>query len=92
MPVDSVKVRLQLAGEAAAGAAQTPVQVARSIVAESGVSGLYKGLGAAWLRQMVYGSTRIGLFRKLSDEAKEYTKQGEPSRSLQQQQSHASLC
>lgn len=77
MPVDSVKVRLQLAGEAAAGAAQSPVQVARSIVAESGVAGLWRGLGAAWLRQMVYGSTRIGLFRMLSEEAKVRTKQGE---------------
>lgn len=73
MPVDSVKVRLQLAGEAAAGAAKSPIQVARTIVAESGVGGLWRGLGAAWLRQMVYGSTRIGLFRMLSEKAKAHT-------------------
>jgi len=69
MPVDTVKVRIQCAGESG-GKPLSPFAVARQVMAEDGVVGLYRGLSAAWARQMVYGSSRIGLFRVLSDEAK----------------------
>jgi solute carrier family 25 oxoglutarate transporter 11 len=69
MPVDTVKVRIQCAGESG-GKPLSPFAVARQVMAEDGVAGLYRGLSAAWARQMVYGSSRIGLFRVLSDEAK----------------------
>lgn len=60
---DQVKVRLQLLGEGTKGAAApSPLSVARGIVAEGGVSGLYNGISAAWLRQASYATLRLGFF------------------------------
>ncbi len=71
-PIDLVKVRLQLAGEGSAGAARPgPVAVAKGIVAKEGVAALWSGLSAAYTRQIVYGSARLGLFRTFSNMAKE---------------------
>ena len=68
-PIDIVKVRLQLEGEA--GNKASPFKVCRDIVAkEGGVKGLYKGLDSALLRQVLYTTARFGIFFSLSD----YTK------------------
>ncbi|KAK4899237.1 putative mitochondrial 2-oxoglutarate/malate carrier protein [Elasticomyces elasticus] len=62
-PIDMVKVRLQLLGAGArSGKAPSPLDVARNIVAEGGVKGLYAGISAAWLRQATYATMRLGLF------------------------------
>lgn len=77
LPVDTVKVRIQVMGDsgAAAGQSKSPFVIARNIIAADGVKGLYSGITAAWARMMVYGSTRIGLFRVLSEEMKKSTGQ-----------------
>jgi solute carrier family 25 oxoglutarate transporter 11 len=80
-PIDMVKVRIQLVGDAmgkgGAGPSKNPFVIARGIIAEGGVSSLYKGLSAALLRQATYTTTRMGLFRtfvnKLKDEHGEIT-------------------
>jgi solute carrier family 25 oxoglutarate transporter 11 len=56
-PVDTIKVRMQLT-EQGNGA----WRVARRIVARDGFFDLYKGLSAGILRQIVYGTLRMGLF------------------------------
>lgn len=67
-PIDMVKVRLQLAGEGSRGGVRpTFVSVARQVVAEGGVLNLYSGLSAGYLRQVVYGTARLGLFATFMD-------------------------
>ncbi|CDR97047.1 mitochondrial carrier protein family protein, putative [Babesia bigemina] len=72
-PIDMVKVRIQLA----ASAGQTkisPVALFGQIVKNEGLKSMYKGLDAACARQILYTTTRLGLFRTISDKLKE--KQG----------------
>lgn len=63
-PLDVMKVRMQLSGQG--GAAQvhgkSVLATAKNLVAEGGLSGVYAGLSAALLRQVFYGSSRLGLF------------------------------
>ena len=46
--------------------------MARNIIAQDGVGGLYKGLGAGLLRQATYTTGRLGVFQIFSDELKKY--------------------
>ncbi|RYG43805.1 hypothetical protein EON67_12475, partial [archaeon] len=70
-PMDFIKTQLQLAGEGTRKASTaTPLSVAKHAIATEGVGKLYTGITAAWLRQIVYGSARLGLFRVFSDELK----------------------
>eukprot|EP01083_Nonionella_stella_P139113 423645_1 len=67
-PIDMVKVRIQLQGEGTGtGVTTNPIKVARMVIAEEGVPGLYRGLSAAILRQCTYGLTRLGVFRTITD-------------------------
>lgn len=67
-PIDMVKVRLQLAGEGARGGVKpTPLSVANQVISEAGFLGLYNGISAALLRQVVYGTSRLGLFFTFED-------------------------
>ncbi|GAB7356578.1 hypothetical protein MBLNU459_g7311t1 [Dothideomycetes sp. NU459] len=62
-PIDMVKVRLQLVGEGAKdGFRASPLSTAREIIAQGGILSLYSGLSAGYLRQVVYGTARLGLF------------------------------
>lgn len=62
-PIDMVKVRLQLAGEGTKGGPRaSPISMAREIIAQGGILNLYSGLSAGYLRQIVYGTARLGLF------------------------------
>ena len=45
--------------------------MARNIIAEEGVGGLYKGLSAGLLRQATYTTARLGIFNYLSDYLKQ---------------------
>ncbi|KAJ5825435.1 mitochondrial 2-oxoglutarate/malate carrier protein [Penicillium riverlandense] len=56
-PIDMIKVRLQLL-ETKMG----PISVARDIIKKGSVLDLYQGISAGLLRQVVYGTTRLGLF------------------------------
>lgn len=61
--MDLVKVRLQLLGEGGRGTSvPNPFVLALSIIKQGGVRGLYDGLSAAMLRQVTYGTSRLGLF------------------------------
>jgi len=70
-PVDCIKVRIQVLGEGTRAEAPGILATARSILRSEGVAGLYAGLSASYLRQLVYGSARLGLFRKFSDAFRE---------------------
>merc|ERR1712232_411108 len=63
-PLDVMKVRMQLSGEG--GAAQvhgrSVFSTAQTLVSEGGARQLYAGLSAALLRQVFYGSSRLGIF------------------------------
>lgn len=67
-PMDMIKVRIQIGG-----VGTNPLVVGKAIVAESGVAGLYKGLSAGILRQVFYGTARLGIFRTLTNK---YTPEG----------------
>jgi solute carrier family 25 (mitochondrial oxoglutarate transporter), member 11 len=58
-PIDMIKVRLQLHES---GVRTTPFSVARNIIAKGSVLDLYNGLSAGLLRQVVYGTSRLGFF------------------------------
>lgn len=67
-PMDLIKVRIQVSNtiNMAAGSAGGKVPtgfaaIAKNIVQTEGVKGLYKGVTAAFLRQAVYGTARMGL-------------------------------
>ncbi|KAI9019919.1 mitochondrial substrate carrier [Hyaloraphidium curvatum] len=67
-PIDMVKVRIQLSGEGGkGGGSANPLAVGRKIVAEEGARALYKGLGAAYMRQLTYATTRLGIFQTVLD-------------------------
>jgi len=65
-PLDLIKVRMQIQGEAAAGAAGGtklgPVGMGSHILKTQGAPGLFKGLSASLLRQGVYSGTRFGAY------------------------------
>lgn len=71
-PIDTTKVVIQSRREAAGrGAAVTnPFTVAKEIVSQNGVVGLYKGLDSAILRQFIYAGIRLGLYKSLEDRVK----------------------
>ncbi|KAK9418765.1 hypothetical protein SUNI508_07785 [Seiridium unicorne] len=59
-PLDTLKVRMQLTDQSAGRRSQ--FTIAKSIVAQDGFWNLYQGLSAGLLRQLVYGTLRLGLF------------------------------
>lgn len=63
-PIDVVKTRLQISGEAG-GRDYASLGIhgsMRVIVKEEGVLAFWKGIGAAWLRESSYTSLRLGLY------------------------------
>jgi len=60
-PIDIVKVRLQVRGEAGIKNL-SPFDVAKEIRADGGIRGFYKGLDSALVRQMTYTTTRFGVY------------------------------
>lgn len=63
-PIDVVKTRLQIAGEAGRQTKQYNgiSGVIKSVLADEGAGAFYKGIGAAWLREASYTSLRLGLY------------------------------
>ena len=58
-PCDVLRVQLQL---------RPSMQIsllAKQLYAEAGVRGLYAGISAAWLRQIMYGAPRLGIYSYL---------------------------
>jgi len=66
-PIEVVKVRIQMTGELQKNASRTPLlKKSWEIISQEGRVGLYSGLSAALLRQMVYTGIRFGLYGKIS--------------------------
>lgn len=63
-PIDVVKTRLQIAGEAGRQTKQYNgiSGVVKTVLADEGAAAFYKGIGAAWLREASYTSLRLGLY------------------------------
>ncbi len=63
-PADVFKMRYQM------GSKLGFVALGKKIVGEEGVRGLYKGLDAGLARQLTYGMARLGVFKTLTEKAK----------------------
>ena len=63
-PIDVIKTRLQIAGEAGRQTKQYNgiSGVVKVILADEGAAAFYKGIGAAWMREASYTSLRLGLY------------------------------
>lgn len=71
-PLDLIKVRMQLQGEMTSSqrrpafhssiAAHGPIGLAWRLIQTEGIEGLYSGVSAAILRQVLYSSTRLGIY------------------------------
>lgn len=59
-PIDTVKVRMQLMDSLIMR--KSPLGVAKDMVSDGGLANLYRGLSAGLMRQLVYGTMRLGLF------------------------------
>lgn len=84
-PADVFKMRYQLGSQLGFR------HLARKIVKEEGLSGLYKGLDAGLARQMTYGMTRLGVFRTLSDWCKRKIERERPTGSAEGDQAPVQL-
>ena len=65
-PVDMVKVRIQLLSETGRQGLGF-ISVGKELIKENGFKYLYKGLDTAIVRQLFYGTTRLGLFYTFLD-------------------------
>lgn len=67
-PLDLVKTRMQISGVGGAKKEyKNTFDVLTKIIKSEGVRGIYKGLGAALLRQATYTTTRLGVYTGLND-------------------------
>ena len=73
-----VKVRIQLRSEG--GGSTSPFSVAKEVFAEGGVKGFYKGLDSAIIRQVVYGTLRLGIYFNLTEKWKRESGQNTTTR------------
>jgi solute carrier family 25 oxoglutarate transporter 11 len=73
LPVDYVKVHVQCMAEGRYGVKVNAWALARTTLATRGISEFYSGLTSAILRQAVYATTRLGLYKTLADREKERT-------------------
>lgn len=66
VPIDVVKVRMQLQGELGSAVKyKSSLSAFPTIVREEGFTALYKGVQPALLRQATYGAMRIGLYEPI---------------------------
>lgn len=71
-PLDLVKNRMQLQGAGGAKKEyQSTLDALKKILRKEGITGIYKGLGAGFLRQATYTTTRMGVYTGLNDSYKE---------------------
>ncbi len=64
-PMDTVKVRIQVGAESSVLLPKSSLKVLSLIARQEGVSSLYKGLDCALIRQLTYGTTRLGVYKSL---------------------------
>ncbi|KAJ5344103.1 uncharacterized protein N7506_002468 [Penicillium brevicompactum] len=63
-PLDLIRMQMQCGAKV--GTLATGVRIIRG----EGISGLYNGLSAGFMRQLTYGSVRIGLYETLKEQTK----------------------
>ena len=68
-PIDMIKTQIQLSSEGGA-AKLSPFTIASNFVKENSFKALYRGLDSALLRQVLYTTSRFGIFYTLTDKAK----------------------
>lgn len=77
-PIDYLKVQIQVRSEQG-GKSLSPISIAREIYGEKKtIKPFYKGLDSALLRQVLYTSTRLGLFYTFTDNYKKKNKKNPP--------------
>ena len=62
IPLDTVKVRLQLAGSSGESKYKGLLGTMKTIIREEGPTAFFKGLSSGLCRQIVFCSIRIGLY------------------------------
>lgn len=62
-PIDTIKVRMQVYSEAHAGKSTSTINLMRSVIANEGAMSLYKGLDSSLMRQAIYGTARLGIYK-----------------------------
>jgi solute carrier family 25 oxoglutarate transporter 11 len=72
MPKDYIKVHRQIMGETGVGRL-TAVEFTKATLKNKGPLEFYKGLSSALLRQAVYTTARLGIYRTLTDIDKQKT-------------------
>lgn len=70
LPLDFVKVHLQVAREGHRTSQISALQFARSTLQKDGWKTFYSGLDSALIRQSAYGTVRLGLYRTFTDREK----------------------
>ena len=65
-PIDMIKVQIQVKAEQGVKDLG-PFKIAKQLYKERGIGIFYKGLDSAYLRQIFYTSTRLGVFYNLKD-------------------------
>lgn len=77
-PVDMIKVSIQLKSEEMSQKGEkgsiSPLSVAREIYAQEGARGFYRGLDSALARQVFYTTTRLGIYKIITEKTKENNK------------------
>ena len=62
-PLDLIKTRIQLYSEANKGQRRGVAVTGRNMIAQEGFLSVYKGIDSALMRQAIYGTTRLGLYK-----------------------------
>lgn len=70
-PLDLVKNRMQMSGVGGGKKEyKNTFDAFITILRKEGVTGIYKGLGAGYLRQATYTTARLGVYSELNDRYK----------------------
>lgn len=80
-PIDMIKTQIQIASESGSSKV-SPIFIAKEFIKQNSFLALYKGLDSALLRQVLYTTTRFGIFYTLNDAIKNRNK-GKPASTLE---------
>jgi solute carrier family 25 (mitochondrial oxoglutarate transporter), member 11 len=76
LPIDYVKVQVQVLAEGHRHYRPHPLKITREILLNKGVTEFYKGLTGAVYRQLILGTVRLGLYKTLHDRAQSKSPSG----------------
>jgi len=74
-PIDIMKTRIQIASQQAAlgkNVSTRPLDICKEIVKDKGFKAFYAGLGGGVLRQITYGTVRMGVYNSLEERYKRW--------------------